>query len=113
MLSKDKRLNLKRDFQWVASGEKISSDYIKLFYRLTDTDQAMVGIAVSSSIFKKAVHRNRARRLVSKAFEVLYPSLLKQIKIIALPKEDILKLKSEEFLEFLKPLLKKNNLLKK
>ncbi|KKR80364.1 MAG: Ribonuclease P protein component [Candidatus Daviesbacteria bacterium GW2011_GWA1_41_61] len=113
MLSKDKRLNLKRDFQWVASGEKISSEIVKLFYRYGENNQAQVGIAVSSSVFKKAVQRNRARRLVSTAFEALYPNLSQQVKIIAIPRQGVLKLNPAKILNYLKSLLKKRNLLKK
>lgn len=94
MLPKHQRLNLKKDFKWVAAGKKIDSKYIKLFIRAGDNLHPRVGIATSSSIFKKASQRNKARRLTSAALEPLYAKLPKSINIIALPKQSILDVKS-------------------
>lgn len=111
MLSKDKRLNLKKDFKWVASGEKVGSDTVKLFYRFGDNSTPRVGIAVSSSVYKKAVDRNRVRRLLSTAFESLYNQLPKAVNIIVMPKEGVITLSAEGVLNHIKPLLKKRSLL--
>lgn len=98
MLSKDKRLNLKKDFKWVASGKKLETKYLKIFVKLGDNELPRVGIAVSSKVFKKAVERNRARRLTSAAFEALYSSLPLRINILALPKAGVLNVKSGDLL---------------
>lgn len=101
MLSKEKRLNLKKDFKWVASGKKLETRYVKLFVKLGNNPPAggpKVGIASSGRTFKKASQRNRARRLISAAFEVLYPSLPENLNIIALPKSGILDVKSQDVL---------------
>lgn len=90
MLSKDQRLNLKKEFSWVASGSRIEDNLIKLFFRFGTNKSARVGIAVSSSIFKLAVERNRARRVVSKVFENLYLQLPANINIIVMPKKESL-----------------------
>lgn len=114
MLARSKRLNLKKDFKWVAKGKKIDTQFAKLFIRFGDPSESLgprVGIAVSSSLFKKATQRNRARRLVSAALETLYPSLPQGINIIALPKEGVLKVKSSDVLLDLERLLKSEKII--
>ena len=106
MLSKDKRLNLKKDFKWVASGKKLETKYLKLFVKLGDNELPRVGIAVSGKSFKKAVERNRARRLTSAAFEALYPNLPNAVNIVALPKAGVVRVKSGELLLDLETVLK-------
>lgn len=119
MLSKEKRLNLKKDFTWVASGRKTGNYLVKIYFRSGENPseasgqvQPRVGIALSKSVFKKAVDRNRARRLVSKGFEFLYNQLPQGINIVAIPRSGVLNLNSEEFTKFLEILLKKEKILK-
>lgn len=106
MLSKSKRLNLKTDFKWVATGKKIDSQYLKLFIKSGDNQTAKIGIALSGKVFTKAVERNRAKRLTSQAFQSLYDSLPKTINIVALPKQGILGVKSGDLLLELEAILK-------
>lgn len=96
MLSKDKRLNLKKDFKWVAAGKRLETKYIKLFIKQGDNLIARVGIATSGKVFSKASDRNKARRLVSAAFEMLYTKLSDNINIVALPKSQVINVKSGE-----------------
>ncbi|MFH0937362.1 MAG: ribonuclease P protein component [Candidatus Daviesbacteria bacterium] len=112
MLPQTKRLNLKKDFNWVASGKKAENDLIKVFFRFGENGEPKIGIALSKVSFKKATDRNRARRLVSSGFEYLYPEISKDINIIALPKTQILKVNSEEVKKALAQILRKNGLLK-
>lgn len=98
MLPKHQRLNLKEDFKRVASGQKLETKYLKLFVRVGENQMPKVGIATSSKSFKKAVERNRARRLTSAAIELLYNRLPKNINIVALPKAGILNVKSGDVL---------------
>lgn len=98
MLPKSKRLNLKKDFKWVASGKKLETKYLKVFVEYGDNVMPQVGIAVSSKSFKKATERNRAKRIVSAASEMLYPRLPENINIVALPKAGILDVKSSDVL---------------
>lgn len=111
MLPKDKRLNLKKDFKWVASGSRIESSLVKLFFRFNSETQAKVGIATSSKTFKKAVLRNRARRLISSGFESLYDKLKMGICIVALPKSGVLEHSSKDVTRDLEELLKQAGLL--
>lgn len=98
MLSKDKRLNLKKDFKRMIAGKFIDSKYAKFYIKLEDNNYPRVGISVSSKNFKKAVDRNRARRLISAAIEGLYKKLPLNINILVLPKVNILGVKSVDIL---------------
>lgn len=126
MLSKDKRLNLKKDFKWVVAGplrpprlggagseasKKLETKYLKLFIKLGDNKTPKVGIAVSGRAFKKAVERNRARRLTSAAFEALYPNLPSAINIVALPKAGVINVKSGDIILDLEEGLKREGIL--
>ncbi|MEK7616547.1 MAG: ribonuclease P protein component [Patescibacteria group bacterium] len=107
MLPKSKRLNLKKDFKWVASGKKLETKYLKIYVKYGQSTQAKVGIAVSSKTFKKATARNKAKRLVSSAFESAYSQLPTNISIVAIPKPGILDVKSSDALLDLEEILKK------
>ncbi len=96
MLPKPNRLNLKKDFKWVASGSKQELPSLKLFFRNGNNSLPRIGIATSSKVFKEAVDRNRSRRLISKGFEDLIKELPSSINIVALPKSGILDKSSEE-----------------
>ncbi len=115
MLSKPKRLNLKKDFKWVASGKKIESKFAKLFIRVGDNHPPAggprIGIAVSSSLFKKATERNKARRVISAALEPLYSKLPQSINIVALPKTSVLDVKSGDVLLNLEETLKNEKII--
>jgi ribonuclease P protein component len=106
MLAKTSRLNLKKDFKWVVAGKPLDTKYVKLFLRVGENTTPKVGIANSSKTFKKAVDRNRARRLVSAALESLYSELSPTINIVALPKTPILGVKSGDVLLELQEKLK-------
>ncbi len=106
MLPKSKRLNLKKDFKRIASGKKIETKYLKLFIKHADNKSPKIGIAVSSESFKKATQRNRAKRLVSYAFQSTYYQLPTTINIVALPKSSILGVKSADVLLDLEKALK-------
>ncbi|MDD5147385.1 MAG: ribonuclease P protein component [Candidatus Daviesbacteria bacterium] len=111
MLPKLQRLNLKKDFKWVAAGKKLETKYAKLFMKPGDNQTPKIGIAVSSKTFAKATQRNRARRLVSSAIESLYPSLPNNINIIALPKAGAIEVKSGDLSLDLEEGLKKEKIL--
>ncbi len=97
MLPKSKRLNLKKDFKRVASGDRLETKYLKLFIK-KDLSSIVpkVGIAVSSTLFKKATQRNKVRRVTSAAFEKIYPRLQKSLNIVTLPKRRLLDVKSQD-----------------
>lgn len=107
MLSTDKRLNLKTSFNFVIKGQKSENSLYKMFFRTGDNLQPKIGIALKKEYFKLAVDRNRARRLTSKAMEVLFPNLKEKVNLILMPKTGVLKLSSGEIEVFLKKELEK------
>lgn len=111
MLSGDKRLNLAKDFKWVAAGRRLETKYLKLFVKSGDNQTPRVGVAVSSKVFKKATERNRAKRLTSAVFEALFLHLPGTINIVALPKAGVLRVKSGDVLSDLEEGLKKAGLI--
>ncbi len=111
MLPKEFRLNLGKDFKWVASGKKIETKFAKLFLKTGENLFPRVGIASSGKIFKKATQRNRARRLLSHALESLYSSLPKNINIVALPKSGVIEVKSDEVLSDIESVLKNEKII--
>lgn len=111
MLAKSRRLNLKKDFKWVASGSKIESQFLKLFFKPGDNVLPKIGIATSKSVFKKAHERNRARRLIAQAFQATYYLIPNTINIVALPKAGILEVKSSDVLADLEKALKNEKLI--
>lgn len=94
MLPKSQRLNLKKDFKWVATGVKLNTKYLKLFIKHGGNVFPKIGIATSGKVFKKAHERNRARRLAAEAFQSTVYRLPSTANIVALPKEGILSVKS-------------------
>lgn len=111
MLAKSQRLNLKKDFRWVASGKKLESKFLKLFLKVGENKTPKVGIALSSAVFKKATDRNRAKRLVSRAFQSTIHLLPSTINIVALPKAGVLSVKSGDVLLDLEELLKNEKII--
>lgn len=111
MLPKSQRLNLKTDFKWVASGKKLETKYLKLFIKFDENELPRVGIAVSGKTFKKAVERNRARRLTSSAFEALFQGLPKGSNILVLPKAGVIAVKSSDILLDLEAGLRREKIL--
>lgn len=106
MLPKSQRLNLKKDFKWVAAGRRLETKYLKLFIKNGDNLFPRIGIAVSGQIFKRATERNRARRLTSQAFQAITYCLSPTANIVALPKSSILDVKSQDVLLDLEEALK-------
>lgn len=112
MLPKNKRLNLSKDFKWVVSGKKLENNLVKLFFKTGDLPISRIGIASSKITFKKAVDRNKTRRLLSKGFETLYGRLPEGINIVALPKKEVIEYNAKQITTSLKELLEKAGLIK-
>lgn len=111
MLPKRYRLNLNHRFKWVASGNRIETPVAVLFVNFGDNSAPLVGISVSAKVLKRATQRNRARRLLSAAFEQLFPILKTGINIVALPKSRIIEVKSTEITRFIAEAFKKHSYL--
>lgn len=95
----------------MATGKKINTSLVTLFIKIGDHPSPKVGIALNSKTFKKAVDRNRARRLVSATFESLYARLPNSLNIVVLPKRGVLEVKSGDLLLEIEAVLKNEKII--
>lgn len=102
MLPKSKRLNLKKDFKWVAQGKRLETVNFKLFFRYGENTQPKVAVATSSQLFKKATQRNKAKRTAFKALQEVYPALQRGTNLVIMPKSAVLEKSVKELTEELK-----------
>lgn len=86
MLSKNKRLNLSKSFQWVVTGKKIETSHFKIFYKNGLNTQPLVGVAIKSGVFKEAHQRNQVKRIAFKVLESIYTRLPNQQNLVIMPK---------------------------
>ncbi len=99
MLSKDKRLNLKTSFKFVAGGKRVENRYFTIFFRADSNERCLVGVAVSGKQFKEAHDKNRAKRLVFTAVQNIYPQLLNNLNLVIMPKAGVLNLSVEDIIK--------------
>lgn len=99
MLPKNKRLNLKNEFNRVEAGFRAQSPSFKLKYRFDVNDHPLIGIAISSKLFKKAVMRNKAKRITSAAIEIIYSRLRNNLNLVIMPKLEVLNKRPKELSE--------------
>ncbi len=81
------RLNGKRDFDRVFAQPRRQSDrYFTILYRSSEPDEPpRLGFAVSKRIEKRAVGRNRIKRLIRETFR-LHQDNLGSFDVVVLPK---------------------------
>ncbi len=102
MLPKSRRLNLNRDFSRVVAGKKVETHSFKLFFKNGESENPLVGIALSKQYFKKAHDRNKARRISSQAIQSVYNSLRINLNLVIMPKTAVLEKTAEQLIEELK-----------
>ena len=90
MLPKSKRLNLSKDFKFVASGVKINTPHFKVMYKFKGDLEPLAGVAISKQNFKKAVDRNKAKRISFNELKKIYPSLKRGLNLVIMPRAQIL-----------------------
>lgn len=96
MLRAVKRLNLSKDFKWVAKGRKIETPLFKIFYRTGENVQAKVGVALSKNYFRRAHERNQVKRMISQVIEQLYDGLPSNLNLVIMPKSAVLEIEKEK-----------------
>ena len=105
-LNKKNRLKKKRDFEDVFKrGKAVKGIFLFIKYRSNKLDVSRFGFVVSTKISRKAVERNRIRRILSEAARSIVNGLkgydivvFVNREIILAPKKDTV----EDFLEVLK-----------
>lgn len=114
---KKNRLTLKSEFSRVREDGKkqVSSSAIMLYLgpeTIEDPDGTVkCGVICSRRFDKRAVYRNRARRLLYEAFRSVMQDLL-PCRIIFIPRRAILQLKMQDVAANMRRLLQKADLLK-
>lgn len=109
------RLKLKSEFSAVReNARKEVSRFAVMLYTLPDSDQmpqnARCGVVCSRKFDKRAVKRNRARRLLLEAFR-LTKQKLAPCQIIFIPRRDILQAKMQQVATRMEGMFEKAGLL--
>lgn len=114
MLSKTFRLTGKETFAKLKKeGKKIFGETLTLVYRAREDEKnSKIGIIVSLKISKRAVDRNKVKRLIREAVRRDINDLKSGIDLVFLTKRNILKLDQEGIFTEVNKLLRKANLLK-
>lgn len=111
MLPKNKRLNLKTEFKRVRLGKTINTPLLKLIIKKEGSGPTRIGVAITTSLFKKSHQRNKVKRVVFSAFENIYSQLPEGLSIIALPKQRVIDVKSDDLIKDLMDTLKRAKVL--
>ncbi len=88
MLSKDNRLKKKKDFEKVFNqGKSYKGRFFSAKVLKTDLKESRFGFIVSGKVSKKAVIRNKIRRLLQEAVRKNFPDIKKivDVAIVAFP----------------------------
>ena len=116
MLPRNYRLSGNQIPQVLKKGKRFSSPLFNLVvYKRRTTDYLLptsrFAFVVSLKIEKRAVVRNRTKRLLSEAVRLLLPKIKKDYKIVLFAKKPLKKEKLQDILSVLKNGLKKAGLL--
>ena len=98
-LSKKERLKKKKEFKKVFDNQYVGyGKYMVLLYSPNDLSYSRVGVIASKKVSKRAVDRNRAKRLLKEVFR-LNKDLIKKGDYILIGKKDILNINLKELQE--------------
>ena len=112
MLSLKNRLKKEKDFQKVFNyGRTVASDIISIRFLDNKIQEIRVGFIVSKKISKKAVVRNKIKRILREQTRKKINNMKKKFDLIITAKGKILNLKSEEIGISLEKLLKRAEIL--
>ncbi len=113
MLSLKNRLKKEKEFQRVFdNGRFIASDLLSIRFLDNGIDEIRVGFIVSKKVSKKAVSRNRIKRVLREIIRSKIGRMKKNVDMIITAKGKILKSEPGEIEDSLEGLLKKFDLIK-
>ncbi len=97
-LAKQYRLKGKKEFERVKKEGRLINGLLfsLLILKSQQTDGPKFGFVVSKKIDKRAVVRNRIRRLISEAVRQVLPDIRQDLKVVFLAKLSLKKASSEE-----------------
>ncbi len=106
-LKSDNMLRLKSEFDFVReNGTKLVGKYFLLVYAKSPDDKLRIGVICGRKFSKKAVLRNRARRLIKESFRLPKAQIVDS-HIIFIPRQRIMDKKLQEIqAEMIKLLVK-------
>ena len=111
MLAKKNRLTKRTDFSAIYSkGAYVRQGDIMIKYIQTDNPEARIGFSLGKSFSKKAVERNRARRILQEACRTHIQSLKPGFDIVVMPAPQAKEIKFENSVRTLQQIFKKANL---
>ncbi len=113
MLPKKYRLKKRKEIEFVfKKGETVQDTFLKVKVAKRKDDCLKVAFIAPVGVFKKAVSRNKVKRLMSEAFKPHLENIPKGISIIFIAKEKILKKSVFELEKIIERNISKFNVLK-
>jgi ribonuclease P protein component len=113
MIPSKNRLKKERDFQQVIrNGKYLSSDLISIKFFSNSIGTTRIGFIVSKKISKKAVLRNRIKRILRESTRRYLDKIKEGYDIIIIAKEKMKEIESNEVIKEMEYLLNKANLIK-
>jgi ribonuclease P protein component len=114
MLPRENRLVRKPDFEKVKEkGKKFQSNLFGLLVYPTGNQDSRFGFIISTKLSKRAVKRNRVKRILRDKVRLLLPKIKPGFDVVFLGKKALLESNHEEMNLEIKRLFKKSGLLKK
>jgi ribonuclease P protein component len=114
MLKKELRIRKQKDFENVfEKGFYLSDRFLTLKATENKMPFSRFGFVVSKKISKKAVERNRAKRLMSESIRLTNEKIKPGFDIVFISKSGIVNKSLEEIKESVEKLLKRSGLLEK
>ncbi len=111
MLSKKRRIKKKKEFEDVfKKGDKFASALFTIRVQKNTLSFSRFAFASPSKVFRKAVERNRARRIMRGLVEELFESIKEGLDIIFIAKRDIIKASHEEAKKDMEEIIKNSGI---
>ena len=114
MLKKQYRIRKQKEFENVFNkGRYVSEWFLTLKFVSNDLGFSRFGFIISNKVSKKAVERNRAKRLLRESIRLFQNKIKPQIDFVFIAKKEIIGKDFAEVNDCVEKLLKRSGLLEK